>query len=123
MFYEIQSSIHPSILIRLIRGQTQLADPDFPLTRNIFQLILEDPEAFPGHLGDIIPPACLGSSPGSSQLDVPGKPRKGGVQEASELDARTTLAGFTASAVCVGEPNLIWQVLLLLPHRLWLLPR
>jgi len=32
---------------------------------NIVQLILGDPEAFPGQPGDKIPPACLGSSPGS----------------------------------------------------------
>ncbi|KAF7650958.1 hypothetical protein LDENG_00118030, partial [Lucifuga dentata] len=31
------------------------------------QLLLGDSEVFPGQLGDIIPPAC----PGSSQLDVP----------------------------------------------------
>jgi len=34
--------------------QTQLADPDFPLTRNIFQLFLGDPEAFTGQPEDKI---------------------------------------------------------------------
>jgi len=48
---------HPSILIRLVRGRGG-SDPDFPLTRNIFQPILGDPEAIPGQFRDIIPPAC-----------------------------------------------------------------
>jgi len=74
-------------------GAADPADPDFPLTLNTFQLLLGDPEAMPSQLGEIIPPACPGSSPGSSsQLDEPGKPQMGGVQEASESDARTTPA-------------------------------
>jgi len=64
---------HPSIRpfsstksgVGLRRQPTQQADPDFPLTRNTFQLTLGDPEAFPGQPGDIMPPACPGSSPRS----------------------------------------------------------
>ncbi|XP_075954572.1 cAMP-responsive element modulator-like isoform X1 [Anarhichas minor] len=64
------ASIHPSIFLRLSGlgsrwQQAKQADPDFPLTGNMFQLILGDPEASPGQLGDVIPPACSGSSPGS----------------------------------------------------------
>jgi len=86
-------SIHPSVSaaysgVGSWGQQTQPADPHFPLNHNIDQLILGDPEASTGQPGDVIPPVY----PLSSQLDVPGKPLKGGVQEASELDARSTSA-------------------------------
>jgi len=63
------NSIHPFSSAYSVVGsrgqQTQQADPGFPLTRNMFQLILGDPEAFTGQPGDIIPPVGPGSSPGS----------------------------------------------------------
>jgi len=91
-------SHHPSIHSHLLsprsgRGQqTQQADQDFPLTRH-----------FPAHSGKSrgVPRPAASYNPSSvscvfpgvsSQLDVPGKPLKGGVQEASESDARTTSA-------------------------------
>ncbi|KAM8748088.1 uncharacterized protein AB9X84_015870 isoform 2-T4 [Acanthopagrus schlegelii] len=63
-------SIHPSILIRLSkpgsRGQLpEQGHPDFPLPGHFLQLFREDPKAFPDQLGDIVTPACPGSSSGS----------------------------------------------------------
>jgi len=68
------------------------ADPDFPVSRTIFQLILGDPEAFPGKLGDIIHPGLpLLSLPwGLLPVGRAWKTFNEGVQEKSELDARTT---------------------------------
>ena len=63
-------SIHPSIFFRLsrvgLRGQLpEQGHPDFPHPGHFLQLFWEDPKAFPGQLGDIVTPACPGSSPGS----------------------------------------------------------
>ncbi|CAM4549908.1 unnamed protein product [Leuciscus chuanchicus] len=63
-------SIHPSIFFRLSgagsRGQqSKQGCPDFPLPRHFLQLFRGDTEAFPGQPGDIVPPACPRSSPGS----------------------------------------------------------
>ncbi|KAK3574391.1 hypothetical protein QTP86_006581 [Hemibagrus guttatus] len=40
-------------------------NPDFPIPRHFLQLFWRDPKAFPGHLRDIVSPACPGSSLGS----------------------------------------------------------
>lgn len=58
--------------------------PDLPLPTYIFQLALRAPEAFPGQIGYIIPPATSGSTPPSW-----GK-RAGGVHKASSWDDHTT---------------------------------
>jgi len=102
-------NLHPSIHFHPLsrRQQTQLADPDFPLTRDIFQLILGDPDAFTSQPGDVIPPACAGSSRGSPPRWTCLENLK---REASESDARTT------SAPQVYFPGLKWE------HEICLLP-
>ncbi|MED6250268.1 hypothetical protein ATANTOWER_028139 [Ataeniobius toweri] len=68
--------------------QTQQRHPDVPLPRHLLQLPREKPKAFPDQPGDIVPPACLGLSPGPPfQWVVPGTPPEEGVQEASGIDA------------------------------------
>ncbi len=66
----IYPSIHPSIFFRssgagLWWQQAQQSSPDVPLPSNTFQLLWGDPEAFPGQMRYVIPPACSGSTPGS----------------------------------------------------------
>ena len=100
--------IHPSIFVRLSgagsRGQLPVqGHPDFPLPGHFPQLFREDPKAFSGQLGNIVTPACPGSSSGS--------PPKGSILEASETDARATSAG---SSRCGGAAALLrappgWQ--------------
>ncbi|XDV34781.1 hypothetical protein PO909_004908 [Leuciscus waleckii] len=63
-------SIHPSIFFRLSGAgswgqQSKQECPDFPLPKHFLQLFRGDTEAFPGQPGDIVPPACPRSSPGS----------------------------------------------------------
>ena len=72
LFYKMKGggSIHPSIFVCLSgagsRGQLpEQGHPDFPLPGHFLQLFQEDPKAFPGQLGDIVTPACPGSSSGS----------------------------------------------------------
>jgi len=60
----LRTSIHPLSAAYPGGQQTQQADPGFPLTRDTVQLTLGDPEALPGQLGDMIPPACRGLSLG-----------------------------------------------------------
>lgn len=48
----------------------------------VFQLLLEDPEVFPGQMRYVIPPTSSGSTPRVSfELDMPGKTSKGGRPE------------------------------------------
>uniref|UniRef100_A0A6Q2WUE3 C-type lectin domain-containing protein n=1 Tax=Esox lucius TaxID=8010 RepID=A0A6Q2WUE3_ESOLU len=47
------------------RQQSKQRCPDIPLPRHFLQLFRGDTEAFPGQPGDIVPPACPRSSPGS----------------------------------------------------------
>ncbi len=68
MFY--YPSIHPSIFFRLSGAgswgqQSKQRCPDFPLPRHFLLLLRGVSEAFPCQSGDIIPPACPGSSQGS----------------------------------------------------------
>uniref|UniRef100_A0A3Q2UKG5 SH2 domain-containing protein n=1 Tax=Fundulus heteroclitus TaxID=8078 RepID=A0A3Q2UKG5_FUNHE len=48
-----------SVFFRLSGG-----GPDVPLPSHLGQLLRRNPKAFPGQPGDIVPPACPGSSPG-----------------------------------------------------------
>lgn len=42
--------------------QAKQGFPNIPLSRNTFQLLLRDPEAFPGQMGHIIPSVSSGST-------------------------------------------------------------
>ncbi|MED6274920.1 hypothetical protein CHARACLAT_021294 [Characodon lateralis] len=47
------------------RGQQiQQRHPDVALPKHLLQFLLGEPEACPGQLRDIVPPACPGPSPG-----------------------------------------------------------
>uniref|UniRef100_A0A8C9YDV2 Glucagon-like peptide 2 receptor n=1 Tax=Sander lucioperca TaxID=283035 RepID=A0A8C9YDV2_SANLU len=64
----IMSRLHPSIFVCLSGvgsggQQLQQGNPNFPFPSHINQFRLGDPEAFPGQVGDIIPPPSPGSSP------------------------------------------------------------
>lgn len=50
----LNTGIYESIHFPLLAQQS---DPDVPRPRNICQLPLGDPEAIPGQLKDVIPPA------------------------------------------------------------------
>ncbi|KAF7643265.1 hypothetical protein LDENG_00242560, partial [Lucifuga dentata] len=68
-FLSIRKSIHPSIILRSsgsgLWQQTKQTDPHFPVLGQDLYLLLGDSEVFSGQLGDVIPPACPGSSLGS----------------------------------------------------------
>ncbi len=60
----------PFILFRLSGAgswwqQAKQSIQHVPLPSNIFQLLRGDPEAFPGQMRYVIPPACSGSASGS----------------------------------------------------------
>ncbi|KAF7650067.1 hypothetical protein LDENG_00131860 [Lucifuga dentata] len=62
-------SFHSSIILCLSGSrsrwqQTKQTGPHFPVPGQALELLLGDSEVFPGQPGDIIPPACPGSSPG-----------------------------------------------------------
>ncbi|KAF7644307.1 hypothetical protein LDENG_00224340, partial [Lucifuga dentata] len=64
---------------------------------------LGDSKVFPGQPGDVIPPACPGSSPGPLP-SLTGRPPYGDDQRASLLGARTTS---TDSFRCTGAAALL----------------
>jgi len=49
--------------VRSWNQQVQERNPDVPLPSNTLQLLLRDPEAFPGQTRYIISPKCSGSAP------------------------------------------------------------
>ena len=87
--------VHPSIFVYLsgAGSQGQLPEqgrPDFPLPGYFLQLFREDPKAFPGQLGDIVTPACPGSSSGSPprgacQEHLPREPTRPHHQRKAEM--------------------------------------
>ncbi len=75
----IHPSIHFPLLIRVVVEVKQCRAYVVFLC-HILQLFLRDPEAFLGHIGYVIPPACSESALWSPpQLDVPGIPLQGGI--------------------------------------------
>jgi len=55
----------------------QERNPDIPLPSDTLQLLLGDPEAFPGQKGYIIPPVSPGSAPGLLPVEPAQKTPKG----------------------------------------------
>ncbi|XDV25258.1 hypothetical protein PO909_029204 [Leuciscus waleckii] len=79
------------------RGQqSKQRRPDFPLPRHFLQLFWGNTEAFPGQLGDKIPPACprssLGSPPsGTSPEHLLGKASRRHLEQMPELPQQAPL--------------------------------
>jgi len=64
--------------------EVQKGNPDIPLPSNTLQLLLGDPNVFPGQKEYKIPPVSSGCAPGPPpSWTCPEKPPKGGEQVAS----------------------------------------
>ncbi|XDV29368.1 hypothetical protein PO909_032505 [Leuciscus waleckii] len=91
------------------RGQqSKQGCPDFPLPRHFLQLFRGYTEAFPGQPGDIVPPACPRSSPGSPPggtcpEHLPGKASRRHPEKMPEPTSMWRSSGSTLSSSRVTE--------------------
>lgn len=89
MLHNTLFNCHPFPSIYLGQITVAAGSQDALLPSHVLQLLLGDPNAFPGQVGYIIPPACCGSALALEPVGL--APPQECNQEASRSDGRNTL--------------------------------